>query len=194
MTKEQILNCALVEFSQKGLSGSRIDDIAKRAGVNKQRIYAYYKSKDNLFAEALSHCFTEMRAKELEYLAQITHNFRDLTKALLSSYFIIHQNNPCLWRILAWANLEAGDHSKILEDIKGPVYKMIREIYTAGQEAAYFSKEVEFKVYMYTLFSVSSFYFSNRKTLNYTLGEDFVETDYLQNIEKQLVFLLTPRT
>ena len=50
-TRQQILTAASEEFSQKGLHGARVDEIAKRAQVNKERIYAYFGSKDPVEAE-----------------------------------------------------------------------------------------------------------------------------------------------
>lgn len=44
---------ATVEFAAHGLAGARIDRIAERAGANKQLIYAYVGSKDQLFDASL---------------------------------------------------------------------------------------------------------------------------------------------
>lgn len=47
--KEEILEAALEEFSQKGYSGTKISDIIKRAGISQGLLYHYYKSKDELY-------------------------------------------------------------------------------------------------------------------------------------------------
>ena len=52
-TKERILAAALLEFSEKGIAGARVDAIAERAGVNKRMLYYYFGSKDELFREIL---------------------------------------------------------------------------------------------------------------------------------------------
>jgi AcrR family transcriptional regulator len=52
-TKERIFRAASVEFAQHGLAGACVDAIAKRAGANKQLIYAYFGSKEKLFAAVL---------------------------------------------------------------------------------------------------------------------------------------------
>jgi AcrR family transcriptional regulator len=52
-TKERIFDAASTEFADHGLAGARIDAIAKRAGANKQLIYAYFGSKEELFAAVL---------------------------------------------------------------------------------------------------------------------------------------------
>ncbi|MDR3735519.1 MAG: TetR/AcrR family transcriptional regulator [Acidobacteriaceae bacterium] len=52
-TRTKILRAAVQEFSLHGLSGARIDAIAATAGANKALLYYYFRSKDELYAEAL---------------------------------------------------------------------------------------------------------------------------------------------
>src|SRR5690606_4943038 len=53
-TRNVILHAAREEFFEKGYNGTRIESIAKRAGINKQLIYHYFKSKDDLMNESIS--------------------------------------------------------------------------------------------------------------------------------------------
>jgi AcrR family transcriptional regulator len=48
---QQIIDAALAEFGERGLAGSRLDDIAKRAGLSKGTIYLYFPNKEELFRE-----------------------------------------------------------------------------------------------------------------------------------------------
>ena len=52
-TKRLLLDAATEEFSAHGLAGARVDRIAAKAGVNKERIYQYFGKKDDLFAAVL---------------------------------------------------------------------------------------------------------------------------------------------
>ncbi len=45
-SKERILEAAEAVFAETGFDGARVDEIAKRAGVNKALIYYYFDSKD----------------------------------------------------------------------------------------------------------------------------------------------------
>jgi AcrR family transcriptional regulator len=49
--RETILAAALAEFSENGFAATRIDDVARRAGVAKGTIYLYFRDKDSLFQE-----------------------------------------------------------------------------------------------------------------------------------------------
>lgn len=53
-SRGQIVAAAAKEFAAKGCDGARIEAIAQRAGVNKQLLYHYFKSKGDLFEEILS--------------------------------------------------------------------------------------------------------------------------------------------
>jgi AcrR family transcriptional regulator len=52
-TQEKILDAAHAEFSALGIDLTRIETIALRAGVSKQLVYFYYKSKENLYSVVL---------------------------------------------------------------------------------------------------------------------------------------------
>ena len=49
-TEEAILQVARKAFTQKGLSGARMQDIADEAGINKALVHYYFESKEKLFA------------------------------------------------------------------------------------------------------------------------------------------------
>src|SRR6185437_4459559 len=45
----EILEAALASFQERGFAGTRLEDVAARAGVTKGTIYLYYPSKKELF-------------------------------------------------------------------------------------------------------------------------------------------------
>lgn len=59
--KELILRAASEEFADKGFAATKTSDIAAKAGLPKPNVYYYFKSKENLYREALkassSHCW-----------------------------------------------------------------------------------------------------------------------------------------
>ena len=48
---QQILDAAFHEFGERGLAGTRLDDIAKRAQLAKGTLYLYFPNKEALFRE-----------------------------------------------------------------------------------------------------------------------------------------------
>ncbi len=53
LSKQLILDAATAVFAEKGFDGARVDEIARRAGVNKALIYYYFESKDKILEELM---------------------------------------------------------------------------------------------------------------------------------------------
>lgn len=102
-SRKKLLDAAHAEFCALGPSGARVDEIARRSGLNKQRIYAYFGSKEELFAEVLGRAF--------ERLTQ--HVPIPVDAAALRRYagevFDFHQGDDALIRLLAWEGLHYGE-------------------------------------------------------------------------------------
>src|SRR5262245_33807376 len=49
--RDAILKAALEEFAASGFAATRLDDVARRAGVAKGTIYLYFRDKESLFQE-----------------------------------------------------------------------------------------------------------------------------------------------
>lgn len=56
----RIVEAAREEFAKRGFAGARVNQIATRAGVNKQLLFYYYHSKRGLFQAVLAQCATEL--------------------------------------------------------------------------------------------------------------------------------------
>lgn len=60
--RERILKGAVTVFARKGFEGSRVDEVAKEAGVPKSLIYYHFKSKDEILKVLLSTLLEDYRA------------------------------------------------------------------------------------------------------------------------------------
>ncbi|WP_440713845.1 TetR family transcriptional regulator [Gordonia sp. FQ] len=61
-TRERIVAAASAEFARHGVSGARIDRIARHAKTSKERLYAYFRSKDELYAHVSRQALDELTA------------------------------------------------------------------------------------------------------------------------------------
>ena len=61
--REAILAAALEEFSASGFAATRLDDVARRAGVAKGTIYLYFRDKESLFQELVRATLSPMSAR-----------------------------------------------------------------------------------------------------------------------------------
>src|SRR5215475_10546478 len=63
-TRQKLLTAARREFAASGLAGARVDEIADRAGVNKQLVYHYFGDKDALYLAVLEWVYEDIREQE----------------------------------------------------------------------------------------------------------------------------------
>jgi AcrR family transcriptional regulator len=100
-TKRKILDAATEEFTRFGLAGTRMEAIAARGGVNKERVYNYYGTKQDLFSAVLG--------QELERIAlavPIDTVGADGIAEFAARCFDYHLEHPELVRLLHWEALE----------------------------------------------------------------------------------------
>lgn len=74
--KTEILQAASRVFYLKGFEGAKIEDIAKEAGIGKGTVYEYFKSKQELFDEAVSFN-RELYIENITKTLSIEGSFRD---------------------------------------------------------------------------------------------------------------------
>ncbi|WP_158219242.1 MULTISPECIES: TetR/AcrR family transcriptional regulator [unclassified Achromobacter] len=59
-TLAAIIDAARKEFALKGYAGARMESIAQIAGINKELIYHYFRSKEHIFQEVRGHHRTDV--------------------------------------------------------------------------------------------------------------------------------------
>jgi AcrR family transcriptional regulator len=75
--REAILSAALDEFSAQGFAATRLDDVARRAGIAKGTIYLYFRDKESLFQELIRTMLTPL-VGTIEALGQADLPMREL--------------------------------------------------------------------------------------------------------------------
>lgn len=102
-TRERILAAAKAEFSEFGIAGARINRIAAAANASKDRLYAYFPGKFELYV-AVTERWTSETAAETALRADDVPGY----VGRLFDHFVAHPDNA---RLQAWADLEPeGDH------------------------------------------------------------------------------------
>lgn len=100
-TKRKLKDAAVAEFAAHGVGGTTMERIARRAGVNKERLYTYFGNKAQLFATVL--------ADELNKVAAaVPLNTLDGPEAVgeyAAGVYDYHCEHPELTRLLLWEGL-----------------------------------------------------------------------------------------
>jgi AcrR family transcriptional regulator len=97
-TKERLLEAATGEFAAHGIAGARVDRIAAGAKANKQLIYAYFRSKEQLFDAVLD--------RNCEPLVQEVPFDPDDLPGYVGRLFDYVIEHPEVVRLVLWAGLE----------------------------------------------------------------------------------------
>ena len=82
-TRQALLRAAAEVFAEKGLSGARLDEIAKRAGVTKGAVYSHFDGREDLLVEALRSSLRSLRLVQLAAEAPDLTTFFTETAAVL---------------------------------------------------------------------------------------------------------------
>lgn len=115
----EIITSALLLWSEKGFAATRLDDIAKQAGIAKGTIYLYFPSKEALFEAAAK----ERLVPILDRASDMTHDFEGSTGEILDGFFAEVHNE--------FAEGEARTFLKILI-AEGDRFPELVELYEAA--------------------------------------------------------------
>ncbi|MEU0999918.1 TetR family transcriptional regulator [Streptomyces tibetensis] len=128
-TRERILTAAMEEFARHGIAGARVDRIAKLARTSKERVYAYFRGKDALYAA--------VAAREYVVIAEATQmDPSDLPgyAGRLFDYFVARPDHH---RLITWGRLELPGTRAVADDPSQAVIArkidQLRRVQQAGQ-------------------------------------------------------------
>lgn len=80
---EEILDAAFTVFAEDGFARTKLDDVARRAGVSKGTLYLYFDSKDTLFREMVRAKIIPCVVQGEEFVRTFEGSSRDLLIAVI---------------------------------------------------------------------------------------------------------------
>src|ERR1700676_5097317 len=173
-TQRKLLVAARREFARCGLAGARVDEIAARAGVNKQLVYHYFGDKDALYLAVLEWVYEEIRTQERQLNLEGLPPEQAIKKLIESSFdhLALH---PDFIVLLNDENRNGARHvraSRRIGDMHSPLVSMVSKILKDGVRAGTFRKGIN-PVHLYiSIAGLSYFFFSNTPTLSAIFGSD----------------------
>jgi TetR/AcrR family transcriptional regulator len=176
-TQRALLSAAIAEFAEKGLAGARVEEIAGRAGVNKQLVYHHFGSKDGLYAAALEQVYAGIREQERTLDLAQASPVRAMER-LIGFSFDYLRDHPEFVALVADENRAAAQHirdSATLRSMHSPLVELLRETLARGAEEGVFRPDLDPVDVYISVAALSYFYFSNRHTLSAIFGRDLGE-------------------
>lgn len=180
-SKQVILDAATQLFAEKGFDGARVDEIARRAGVNKALIYYYFESKDKILEELMVGLVQEM----VELKDRLTKEQGDIsieqyfdnvqTHAFVDPVFQFVKERKHLLQIITSEALKDGTGNAIF-------FQMIDLVMEDGMRRV---KQMKGSLRDFDEFITSAFFFSFVPMLNFiNFGQKWAEH---MNMDYQIV-------
>jgi TetR/AcrR family transcriptional regulator len=174
-TRARILEAAISAFSDCGLSGARMEQIAEAAGVNKALIYYYFQGKEALYDAAMDQMAETVLGGSLaamnpertagERLAQFVLNHFDRIHSQQTFQSLMQQEMIRLRRG------EENALSAIVEKVFRPMMELAGKLIAEGQQTGELIAVDPWQM-MNAALGANSFYFLSSPVVSLLTGRD----------------------
>ncbi len=193
-TLERILQTARKHFALKGFSGTRVDEIAKDAKVNKAMIYYHFKNKEDLYRTVFM-SVAPFSHTDFDDIILTEENPQTKLRNFICAIFNVFEKNPEFVKLAQW-ELASGPlfMPVFIHDFVLPVVQKIWKLIEDGIREGEFRPVDPFLTYFHTLGLISEYFFfrpvreeivARRPDLN--LEKKF-DADFFKNHLINLVF------
>nr|WP_315466727.1 TetR/AcrR family transcriptional regulator [uncultured Undibacterium sp.] len=84
---QELLDAALDHFVARGFAATRLDDVAKSAGVSKGTLYLYFCSKEELFKAVVRESIVPLLGEAEGVIEQFTGSSEDLFRLVMTTWW-----------------------------------------------------------------------------------------------------------
>jgi len=191
-TRQDILNTALREFAQNGLSGARIDEIAARTQSSKRMIYYYFGDKDGLYLKVLENAYRLVREGEAE-LDTADLPPIDALRRLIEFTFDHHHQHEDFIRMVMIENIHRGEflkRSDEIRDLNVAAISNIAEIYKRGEAEGLFRPGLDPVELHWQVSALCFFNVSNRATFSVIYDQNFGSDEKIARLRQNTVDMM----
>jgi TetR/AcrR family transcriptional regulator, transcriptional repressor for nem operon len=110
-SRERILDAAAKLFRLKGFTATGVDELMAEAGLTAGAFYAHFKSKQDLFDQALKHSFQKARDRLIQGV-DLEAGRRSIDEVLARYVSELHRDHPEHGCAIPAIAAEIGRHSK----------------------------------------------------------------------------------
>ena len=190
-TREKLLEAAMIEFATHGLTGAKVERIARRAGVNKRLVYHYFKGKEQLYGEVLERTYQQIHRREdaINLDARAPEQaLADLIDRLFERIIALPHANA----VIADENLHQARHIKTAPWVKDMHARLIAQIETmlnAGCAAGVFRPDVDPVRFFISLLGLCLTYVTNRYTMSVVFSRDLFSPEEREGWKRHVLDL-----
>ncbi|MEW6640445.1 MAG: TetR/AcrR family transcriptional regulator [Pseudomonadota bacterium] len=138
----EILDAAFEEFVANGYAATRLEDVAKRAGVTKGTIYFYFDTKERVFDEMIRHVSRPLFDDLTAFVATLEGPYRARLRALIVYLYGRFGDERASRETLRFLIAEGARFPDLVErhyqEFLQPLVDHLREVVEAGVAAGEF--------------------------------------------------------
>ena len=128
----QMLDAAVRVFGERGYHGASMDDVAAEAGVTKPMFYAYFGSKEELYAACIEYVARQLRHALTAAGADEADPARQTWERVLAFFRFVGERRE-EWRVL---RLEGGPFAQELVRARGTMVELtLRQLEASAPES-----------------------------------------------------------
>jgi TetR/AcrR family transcriptional regulator len=188
-TARKILEAAREEFAENGLYGARVDQIARRAGINKAMIYYHFHSKDALYQAIIEDHLAQI-ANFLEMNIPGDHDIASFLYNMAGFFDLMFRQRrsfaPIFLRELASGGARVRDAFTRIMSAKG-LNKTLLGIIDEGKEKGLF-RDIDSTQAMVSFIGMNLYYLLASPVINSVL-EIKDEKNFREKRQKEVVDL-----
>ncbi len=140
-TEQKILTAATEVITAKGKAGTRMQEIADRAGVNKALLHYYFRSKNALYRRILENVFSELMDNILKDMPQEVSFEQFLRKFIRNHISFLRNKQTVLYFVISEIAINGSEVGEIIGktmrvgDKATPVYfsEVVNRAVAAGE-------------------------------------------------------------
>jgi AcrR family transcriptional regulator len=124
---EEIVEAALELFVEKGFSATRMDEVARKAGISKGTLYLYFDSKESIFHAVVQNIISPMIDEVEIVVSRHKGPAAELLKELMRGWWQTTQDSP-LAAVPKLMISEAGNFPEMARFYIDNVFKRVRNL------------------------------------------------------------------
>ncbi|HEY8705354.1 MAG TPA: TetR/AcrR family transcriptional regulator [Gaiellaceae bacterium] len=186
-TRNEILEVATEEFSQHGLHGGRVDEIAARTRTTKRMIYYYFGGKKQLYVAVLERAYATIRAAERDIDIDQSDP-KAAIRRLAELTFDHHESHPDFVRLVSIENIDRAEHlaNGDFRNLNSPAIELITKILEKGYAEGVFRRSIDPLDLHMMISSFCFFRVANRHTFKAIFARDLVESRRREHYRRML--------